>query len=99
MLLDDRCSALIDGDPNLLVPWYLMTSYLYYIENEVIISDGLYDAICRRLDEDWRTIEHPHKKLIKRRDLKAGTGYTLKRRDLPVRVMSAAMLLLEETRG
>lgn len=97
-MLDERCRELIDRDPNLLVPWYLMCSFLYYHEDEAIISDGLYDEICQRLDREWRKVDHPHKRLVKRKDLKAGTGFTLKRRDLPMRTVSAALLLLEEMR-
>jgi len=77
---------------NLLVPWYLMTSYLYYEKDESIVSDGDYDWICSQLDERWDEISHWHKSFIDRDGLSAGSGYAIK--NYPTRVKGAAMAVL-----
>jgi len=82
-----------DKNPNMLVPYYLMYSYLYYEEDSPIISDGEYDSICKRLHSEWDNVEHFHKHLIDKETLLAGTGYTLK---YPNRVIDAAKLLKEK---
>ena len=74
--------------PGRCVSWYMMASYLYYQRNESIISDELYDQICKKILNNYENINHPHKRRIKRSDLKAGTGYTIKK--YPAIVVSAA---------
>lgn len=83
-------SAQIAANPNLLVPFYLSLSWLYYERDEIIVSDDLYGVICNRLDAEWDSIEHWHKDLIDRSALVAGTGYYLK---VPERVAGAAWQL------
>ena len=74
----------------MLVPYYLMHSYLYYEMNEPIISDTEYDELCRELKEKWDSVEHFHKHLIDVQSLGAGTGYQLKYNK---RIENAAILL------
>ena len=62
--------------PNLLVPFYLINSYLYYQMDTNVIHDSDYDKICQRLDREWDLISHPHKFLIKRDDLSMTTCLT-----------------------
>lgn len=76
----------------MLVPWYLMSSYGYYELDISIISDGLYDDICKRLILDWNEIEHFHKHLIDKGGLEAGTGYYI---EYNLRIISAFYYLLE----
>lgn len=64
--------------PNLLVPHYLIHSFLYYRCDVSLISDHLYDEICQRLYKEWADIEHIHKYMVTRHMLTAGTGYHLK---------------------
>ena len=71
-----------------LVPIYLMSSYLYYRKDTSKISDGEFDLLCKRMLENWKEIKHPHKRLIKKKDLEAGTGYAI--RKYPTIVMSSA---------
>ena len=71
-----------------LVPIYLMSSYLYYRKDTSKISDGEFDLLCKRMLENWKEIRHPHKRLIKKKDLEAGTGYAI--RKYPTIVMSSA---------
>ena len=73
-IIDSRIIELLR--PNLLVPFYLINSYLYYQLDTNVIHDGDYDKICQRLDKDWDLISHPHKSLIKRSDLPMTTCLT-----------------------
>tara|TARA_Y100001963_G_C6724122_1_gene420571 strand:+ start:113 stop:406 length:294 start_codon:yes stop_codon:yes gene_type:complete len=82
----------IDDNINLMVPWYLMTSYLYYKCHESIISDEQYDWLCTEILSKWDDIKHPHKKYIDKDSLSAGTGYTLN--EYPERVKGAAKAVL-----
>jgi hypothetical protein len=77
-----------------MVPHYLIHSFLYYEMDHAIISDKLYDTICLDLDREWDAIVHPHKHLIDRGALTAGTGYYL---EYPARVQGSATLMLHET--
>ena len=81
---------LIAANKNLLVPFYLSLSYLYYEKDEIIVGDDTYGIICDRLFAEWDEIEHFHKHLVEREALKAGTGYHLK---YPDRVAHAAWAL------
>lgn len=65
-------------DRKLLVPYYLMSSFLYYKENKQVLTDKEFDDLCFQLDDEWTKVKHPHKKLIKRSNLKAQTGYNIK---------------------
>jgi len=57
----------------MVVPWYLMASYAYYVQDDPIISDRLFDLMCKRMLENWDKIEHFHKSYIKKDYLEAGT--------------------------
>jgi len=79
---------------NRLVPVYLMSSYLYYKKDESKLTDGEFDMLCKRMLENWKDIKHPHKKLIKKKDLEAGTGYDI---HYPLMVKGATMHYLKES--
>jgi|TARA_B110000908_G_scaffold172593_1_gene241095 NAD-dependent DNA ligase len=74
----------------------LILSYAYYIEDESLVSDSEYDALCIRLLDKFDEIEHHHKHLISKDDLEAGTGFALARRDYPSIVIGAAQHLKED---
>ena len=61
-------------NPNMLVPYYLMHSFIYYEMSDSIITDYEYDEICRELND----VTHYHKHLIDVNALGAGTGYQVK---------------------
>jgi hypothetical protein len=68
----------IAGSSNMLVPWYLMLSYLYYIHDLSPTSDDFYDRLCKQLLVEFDTLEHRHKGYVDKDALSAGTGYYLK---------------------
>ena len=65
-------------EQNRLVPWYLMSCYLYYEEDKQVLSDDEFDALGKRLLDEWDQVEQMHKHLITKDDLMAGTGYAIK---------------------
>ena len=79
----------------MLVPYYLMHSYLYYVMNDPIIEDIEYDELCRELKEKWDSVEHYHKHLIDKQSLGAGTGYQLQYNE---RIKLGAVALLNESK-
>lgn len=58
---------------NLMVPWYLMAAYAYYKEDNPIFSDHFFDSMSKTMYDRWDDIEHFHKDLITKSDLKAGS--------------------------
>jgi NAD-dependent DNA ligase len=90
----DRALRMADLSFNMLVPYYLMASYLYYELDVSLFPDEEYDKVCLHLDLFWDGIEHQHKHLIDRGALSATTGYTIK--DYPLRVMHGAQLLAKQ---
>tara|TARA_B100000941_G_scaffold177518_1_gene127124 strand:+ start:102 stop:395 length:294 start_codon:yes stop_codon:yes gene_type:complete len=79
-----------DKNPNMLIPYYLMFSYLYYEKNISLIDDGEFDKMCRTLLEKYDDLEHMHKHLVSKGDLTAGTGYGIKYTEM---IKSSAMTL------
>ena len=67
-----------DLSPNRCVAFYMMSSYLYYEKDKNVITDSLFDQICKKILKNWDKIDHPHKKLIDKKSLEAGTGYYIK---------------------
>ena len=93
-LFDGRLGPIWEQNPNMLVPYYLIHSYLYYEKDEPIITDVEYDLICKTLEEKWDQVKHRHKKLINKSSLNAGTGYYIKK--YPEIVKGAAESLKKE---
>ena len=84
----------IEAVPAVMVPWYLMLSWLYYHLDISLVPDEDYNKLCLRLLRDLPGIEHPHKKFIDAESLQAGTGYALT--DYPMITMAAATRLAIE---
>ncbi|QIG76951.1 putative NAD-dependent DNA ligase protein [Rhizobium phage RHph_Y1_11] len=97
--LDELAALDIGNSANLLVPWYLMSSYLYYVRDVSILSDGYYDRICAELLRRFIFIRHFNKDLVNKGALAAGTGYNLPYHRFPVRIMSAANRLAHDHLG
>ena len=63
----------IEENINMVVPWYLLSSYAYYVEDDPIFSDPFYDNLSRKFKKEWKNINHFHKSFISLDDLSAGT--------------------------
>lgn len=88
MMEDEDYLDLLPSD--LLVPHYLIHCYLYYELDAPLIPDRVFDALARRLDDEWREAKHRHRKLIDREALTSG-GHYLK---YPTLVKQSARSLL-----
>ena len=71
--LEKVISNRITDNPNMMVPYYLMTSYAYYVEDDPIVSDSFYDKLAKKLLKEFDNIEHYHKKVIDKDALSAGS--------------------------
>ena len=67
-----------ETNPNMLIPYYLMFSYLYYEKNISLIDDAEFDGMCKTLLDKLDTLTHMHKHLVTKESLTAGTGYDIK---------------------
>jgi len=76
-------------DINRLVPYYLMSCYLYYELDLNVIEDYEFENICKKLLLKYDLIKHYHKYLLDKDALSASTGYGIK---YPTIVISAAKL-------
>lgn len=74
---------------------YLVHSFIYYRLHDSIISDAEFDVMCKTILENWDTIEHPHKHLLSKEVLEAGSGYHIKFKDYPLIVQNIAYHALE----
>ena len=73
MMIDKMMQEVTEDNLNMTVPWYLMTSYAYYVEDNPLVSDGAFDRLAKTMVKEWDKIEHFHKDYIKLDELKAGT--------------------------
>ena len=82
-----------ETNPNMLIPYYLMFSYLYYEKNINLIEDTEFDQLCKTLLEKLDGLTHMHKQLVKKESLTAGTGYDIVYTNM---IKGSAMLLSEK---
>jgi hypothetical protein len=94
--LDAKGRKLIEFNPNLIFPWFLMASYLYYHKNLSLFSDEYYDELSKELLSSWDQVEHRHKHLILKGHLIAGSLYTLKEEDYPEMCKAGALFIARE---
>jgi len=94
--LDVYVKQLVATKINLAVSWWLIASYAYYILDETLISDELFDELTQVIKLNFDRIEHINKDLITEDRLSAGSAYDL--RLYPTRVMSVTQQLLEKMR-
>jgi len=56
------------------VSFYFMMAYAYYVEDEPIGSDHLFDVLCRYLLQEFDNLhDHKHRYLLTKENLRAGT--------------------------
>ena len=77
----------------MLIPYYLMFSYLYYEKNISLIDDSEFDRLCKTLLDKFDEVKHINKNLVSKSDLTAGTGYGI---NYTNRIKSAAMSLKKD---
>lgn len=65
----DKCAKNL----NMVVPFYLMGAYAYYELDDPIMTDATFDWLAQIGNQHWDTITHPHKHLLTKDMLEAGT--------------------------
>lgn len=85
--IEKACMETCDDSINMYVPWYLMAAYAYYVEDDPILEDSVFDKLAKRMLSLWDEIEHPHKKHLNKDMLEAGTFIG----EYPSRVKGALM--------
>lgn len=70
---DDQCLQLTSDNINMYVPWYIMAAYAYYVEDNPILSDHVFDRMAKQILIHYDEIEHMHKYLLTKDTLEAGT--------------------------
>ena len=73
MGIEKACIEICDDSINMYVPWYLMTAYAYYKEDDPILEDSMFDMMAKRILEHWEEIQHRHKHYLTKDMLEAGT--------------------------
>ena len=68
---------------NTCISWFLSASYAYYIRYDSLLSDEVYDKMAKYILDNYESIEHPHKHLVTKGMLVAGTAFNLKEQDYP----------------
>lgn len=76
-----------------LITIFLTASYLYYHRpnEKPICNDEFFDRCCQMLKRCYNDIEHPHKHLVIKQDLDAGSGFTIKEVEYPTIVKNVAL--------
>lgn len=85
---DGMLDFVLSKSANSAIPWYLLTSYLYYQRDVSLLSDARYDLLCNQLHSTFDELTHMHKHLIDKDSLKAGTGFQIS--EYPLMVIGAA---------
>ena len=98
-LFDGECRMVMATGPNAVVSWWLMASYMYYVHDTPILSDGLYDEMAKTMTATWDQITHQHKRLITEAHLKTGSLFDLKPEDYPLMVRAGATHLVKTAWG
>jgi hypothetical protein len=78
---------------DLLIPNYLIHSYLYYEMAHSVITDYEYDKLAESIYDNWDRLDHPHKHVIDKESLKT-SGFAIK---YPLMVQGAARLIYKIT--
>lgn len=72
-MLDTYAQKIIDQNPNMMVPWYLISAYAYYVEDQPLVTDKFFDQLAVDLAFNYVFVQHVHKSYITMDMLKAGT--------------------------
>lgn len=65
--------GITDGNKNMLIPFYLILSFLYYKKDTSLVSDSFFDNMANEIMSKYNEIQHMHKELITLDMLMAGT--------------------------
>lgn len=90
--LDDVAEKIIKKSENMLIPWYLLASYVYYKLGSTIISDACFDRIAKSLGKKFDSLTHMHKYLLEdiAKSKTFNTGFDLPFDNFPKMIIGSA---------
>lgn len=93
---DYACRTAFKGNPSTTISWFLTSSFCYYVHDESLLSDDVFDRMCKYMLENWDKLEHQHKYLITEDDLRAASGFAIHPSKYPTIVQSSSHRFMEE---
>lgn len=79
MNCDQQMREEFKENPQCVIGYMLMASYLYYHKEgmEPILSDIVFDKACKWLYDNYNSVEHKFKDIIEREALQAGSLFAV----------------------
>lgn len=78
------------------ISWLLSASYAYYCRYVSLLTDECFDKMCKYVLDNYDNIVHPHKHLLTKEMLVAGTAYNIKMDEYPLIVRVSTEKMIEE---
>jgi hypothetical protein len=81
MLWDKYCCSLLLSNKSMAIPWFIMASWAYYVEDDPIVTDACYDFVFKFMLTYWKDITHIHKDIVFAAlgaGCTTGSGYAIK---------------------
>lgn len=98
MNYDQQARDSLKESPSSAVFFVVLASYLYYVRDESILSDEVFDKIMKLILD--RNIKHSLlSHLITEEDLKAGSLFRLKPKDYPQFIIEAGERIIRGVKG
>lgn len=96
---DEKCRQDFRIKPSSCIGWYCAASYAYYVKDESLLSDPVFDKICLHMLTIWDTLEHRLKSFVPKESLSAGTGYNIAFSSFPNGFVSVIESLIKEIKN
>lgn len=96
MNYNNKCRQDFKLNKSSCIAWYLISSYGYYKLDESLLSDDVFDNICKYMEANWDNLTHRLKKYVDRESLSAGTGYNIEFNMLPEGFLRVIMNLVNK---
>jgi hypothetical protein len=93
--IDSYVRGCFKANKNTSVSWFLICSYCYYIRHSALISDTMFDGMCKWMLDNYESLEHVNLTMVDKGMLQAGTAFNLKREDYPMRVQVVGETLIK----
>ena len=85
MNYDQRCREDFKVNKGSVFAWIIMASFGYYHlpENPSLLSDEVFDKMCKYALNEYDNLEHKYKSLVTKGNLQAGSLFDLALQDYP----------------
>ena len=97
MYLDKQCELEFKENKSSIIGYLLAASWIYYHREHMtpILSDELFDKLCKWVYKHYDSLEHKYKHLINKDDLLAGSLFSIGSYDYPRGLCIAAEMMSE----